>query len=154
MRTLLPTNSARRNRRIDPSRNIGFIRKRFIRKILAVALMGASLALFLCAAGGVSYGDSARLTSPKVTAYAHYYPTFGTPNDTLVTDGADGYVLVSVSGWTYAMTKVARVFRFSERVISRTRAAATSQPPIWEQFQSVCHDTLPWLISCSLVFTK
>jgi hypothetical protein len=90
------TNSVLGNCRIDPSRNDGFIRKRFLRKMMAALLMVASLALFLCAAGGVSYGDSARLTSPKVTVDAQFYPTFGTPNDALVT-ADDSYVLVSVS---------------------------------------------------------
>jgi len=94
--TLHLTNSARRNCQINPLRNGELIRKPFLRKILAVALTGASLALFLWAAGGVSYGDSARLPSPKVTADAQFYPTFGTPNDALVTDD-DSYVLVSVS---------------------------------------------------------
>jgi hypothetical protein len=92
--TLHLTNSARRNCQINPLRNGEFIRKPFLRKILAVALTGASLALFLCAAGRVSYGDSARLMSPKVTAEYQFHPTFGMPNDTLV---AGDYVLVSVS---------------------------------------------------------
>ena len=64
---------------------------------MAALLMGASLALFLYAAGGISYGDSVGSTPLNVTADAHFYPTFGTPNDALVTDGDDGYVLVSVS---------------------------------------------------------
>jgi hypothetical protein len=91
------TNSVLGNCRIDPSRNDGFIRKRFLRKMMAALLMGASLAIFLYAAGGVSYGDSAGSTPLSVTTDAQFYPTFGTPNDALVTDGDDGYVLVSVS---------------------------------------------------------
>jgi hypothetical protein len=64
--------------------------------LLAVPLMGASLTVFLWGVGGISYGDSARSTPLKVTAYAQFYPTFGTPNDALVTaDNAN--VLVSVS---------------------------------------------------------
>jgi hypothetical protein len=96
MRTLLLTNSARRNCRINSSRDGGLIRKPFLRKILAVALIGASLALFLCAAGGVSYGRPAGLTPLSMTVDAQFYPTFGTPNDALVT-ADDSYVLVSVS---------------------------------------------------------
>ena len=65
--------------------------------MMAALLMGASLALFLYAAGEISYGDSVGSTPLNVTADAHFYPTFGTPNDALVTDGDDGYVLVSVS---------------------------------------------------------
>ncbi|MGE5209189.1 MAG: hypothetical protein ACM3KL_07650, partial [Alphaproteobacteria bacterium] len=68
--------------------------KRFL---LAVVLIGASLILFLCGAGGISYGDSARSTPLKVTASANFYSTFGTPNDALVTPD-NAYVLVSVSG--------------------------------------------------------
>jgi len=61
--------------------------------------MGASLILFVWGAGGISYGDSARSTPLMVTAQAQFYPTFGTPNDALVTD--DGArVLVSVTGET------------------------------------------------------
>ena len=45
---------------LNSSRNGGLIKKPFLRKILALALMGAALALFLCAAGGVSYADPAR----------------------------------------------------------------------------------------------
>ncbi len=84
---------------LNSSRNGGLIRKPFLRKILALALMGAALALFLCAAGGLSYGDSARSKPSILTVETHYYPTFGTPNDALVT-ADDAYVLVSVSGAT------------------------------------------------------
>ena len=82
---------------LNPSPNGGVIRKPFLRKILAAVLMGASLAIFLCAAGGVSYGDSARSTPLKVTATPLFYRTFGKPNDALVTPD-NAYVLVSVSG--------------------------------------------------------
>lgn len=91
------TNSALENCRIDPSYNGWFIRKLFLLRMLAVVLMGASLALFLCSAGGLSYGDSAGSTPLSVTANPLFYPTFGTPNDALVTDD-NAYVLVSVSG--------------------------------------------------------
>ena len=64
--------------------------------LLAILLMGASLTVFLWGAGGISYGDSASSTPLKVTANAQFYPTFGTPNDALVT-AADAYVLISVS---------------------------------------------------------
>lgn len=90
------TNCAPGNWPIDASPDRGFIRKPFLRKILAVALLGVSMALFLCATGAVSYGDSARLTSPSVTADAQFYPTFGQPTDALVTPD-NSYVLVSVS---------------------------------------------------------
>jgi hypothetical protein len=90
------TNSARGNCQTDASPNRGLIRKRFL---LAAALMVASLTLFLWGAGGISYGDSARSTPHSVTASPWFYPTFGTPNDALVTDdGAN--VLVSVTGET------------------------------------------------------
>jgi hypothetical protein len=81
-KTTIPslTNSALGNCRIDPSFNGWFIRKLFLFRVLAVVLMGASLALFLCSAGGVSYGDSATSTPLSVTANAQFYPTFGTPN--------------------------------------------------------------------------
>ena len=93
------TNSTTGNWPIDPSRKNGFIRKLFLHTFLAIVLIGGSLALFLCAAGGVSYGDSARSMPLKVTANPQFYPTFGTPNDALVTDdGAN--VLVSVTGAT------------------------------------------------------
>jgi hypothetical protein len=81
---------------LNSSRNGGLIRKPYLCKILALALMGASLALFLCAAGGLSYGDSARSKPSILTVETHYYPTFGTPNDALVT-ADNAYVLVSVS---------------------------------------------------------
>ena len=81
---------------LNSSRNGGLIRKPYLCKILALALMGASLALFLCAAGCLSYGDSARSKPSILTLETHYYPTFGAPNDTLVTED-DAYVLVSVS---------------------------------------------------------
>ena len=84
---------------LNSSRNGGLIRKPFLRKILALALMGAALALFLCAAGGVSYADPARSKPSILTVETHYYPTFGTPNDALVT-ADNAYVLVSVSGAT------------------------------------------------------
>ena len=84
---------------LSSSRNGGLIRKPFLRKILALALMGAALALFLCAVGGVSYADPARSKPSILTVETHYYPTFGTPNDALVTDD-NAYVLVSVSGAT------------------------------------------------------
>jgi hypothetical protein len=90
------TNCAVGNCRIDALPDRGFIRKRLL---LAVLLVGASLTLFLWGAGGISYGDSARPKPLKVTAQAQFYPTFGTPNDALVTDdGAN--VLVSVTGAT------------------------------------------------------
>ena len=61
--------------------------------------MGASLTLFIWGAGGISYGEPARSMPHRVTAQAQFYPTFGTPNDALVTDdGAN--VLVSVTGAT------------------------------------------------------
>jgi hypothetical protein len=91
--TAVETNSAAGNCRIDPSRDRGFIRKRLL---VAILLMGASLTVFLWGAGGILYGDSARSTPLKVTAYAQFYPTFGTPNDALVTDD-NAHVLVSVS---------------------------------------------------------
>jgi len=81
---------------LSSSRNRGLIRKRYLCKILALALMGASLALFVFAAGDLSYGDSARSKPSMLTVETHYYPTFGVPNDTLVT-ADDAYVLVSVS---------------------------------------------------------
>ena len=74
----------------------GFIRRRLL---LALFLMGMSLTLFVWGAGGISHGDSERSTPLTVTANAQFYPTFGTPNDALVTDdGAN--VLVSVTGAT------------------------------------------------------
>jgi hypothetical protein len=73
------TNSTLRNGPIDPSRKNGFIRKLFLHTFLAIVLIGGSLALFLSAAGGISYGDSASSTPLKVTANAQFYPTFGTP---------------------------------------------------------------------------
>jgi hypothetical protein len=91
--TPVVTNSAPGNCRIDPSRDRGFIRKRLL---LAILLMGASLTVFLWGAGGISYGDSARSRPLKVTANAQFYPTFGTPNDALVT-ADNAYALVSVS---------------------------------------------------------
>jgi hypothetical protein len=84
---------------LNPSRNGGLIRKPLLRRILAVALIGASLAIFLCVAGVVSYGHPAGSTPLKVTANWQFYPTFGTPNDALVTDD-NAYVLVSVTGAT------------------------------------------------------
>jgi hypothetical protein len=84
---------------LNPSRNAGLIRKPLLRRILAVALIGASLAIFLCVAGVVSYGHPAGSTPLKVTANWQFYPTFGTPNDALVTDD-NAYVLVSVTGAT------------------------------------------------------
>ena len=99
MKALDLTNSTPRNCPIDPSRKDGFISKLFLHTFLAIVLIGGSLALFLCAAGGISYGDLARSTPLQVTASAQFYPTFGTPNDALVTsDGAN--VLVSVTGET------------------------------------------------------
>ena len=90
------TNSTPRHCPIDPPRKTGFISKLFVHTFLAIVLIGGSLALFLCAAGGVSYGDSARSTPLTVTANATFHDTFGTPNSALVTD--DGaYVLVSVT---------------------------------------------------------
>jgi hypothetical protein len=83
----------------NSSLNGGLIRKPFFRKILALAVIGAALALFLCAAGGVSYADPARSKPSILTVETHYYPTFGTPNDALVT-ADNAYVLVSVSGAT------------------------------------------------------
>ena len=80
----------------DSPRNGGLISKPFLCKTLALALIGASLALFLCAAGGLSYGDSARSKPSNLIVETHYYPTFGTPNDALVT-ADNAYVLVSVS---------------------------------------------------------
>jgi hypothetical protein len=88
------TNSDLENCQTDALPNRWLIRKRFF---LALLLVVASLTFFLWGAERISYGDSARSTPLKVTATAQFYPTFGTPNDTLVTDGADGYVLVSVS---------------------------------------------------------
>ncbi len=93
------TNSTTGNCPIDPSRKNGFIRKLFLHTFLAIVLIGGSLALFLCAAGGVSYGDLPRSMPLKVTANPQFYPTFGTPNDALVTDD-DAYVLVLVTGAT------------------------------------------------------
>lgn len=90
------TDSSLENCQPDASPNRRLIGKR---SLLAAALMLASLTIFLWGAGGISYGDSARSTPPKVTASAQFYPTFGTPNDALVTD--DGaHVLVSVTGDT------------------------------------------------------
>ncbi|HEY6152488.1 MAG TPA: hypothetical protein VIW07_01990 [Candidatus Udaeobacter sp.] len=90
------TNCAAGNCRIDASPDGGFIRKRLL---LAVVLIGASLTLFLWGAGGISYGNSVHRTPRIVTANAQFYPTFGTPNDALITDdGAN--VLVSVTGET------------------------------------------------------
>jgi hypothetical protein len=94
--TLDLTNSALGNCQTDASPNRRLIKKRFL---LAAALTVASLTVFLWRAGGISYGDSARSTPLNVTASAQFYPTFGTPNDALVTDdGAN--VLVSVTGET------------------------------------------------------
>jgi hypothetical protein len=90
------TNTALGNCRIDASPDRGFVRKRLL---LAVLLMGASLTLFVWGAGGISYGDSTRSTPLMVTAQAQFYPTFGTPNDALVTDDGAS-VLVSVTGET------------------------------------------------------
>ena len=84
---------------LNSSRNGGLIRKPFLRKILVLVLMGAALTLFLCAAGGISYADPARSKPSTLTVETHYYPTFGTPNDALVT-ADNAYVLVSVSGAT------------------------------------------------------
>jgi len=84
---------------LDSSRNGGLIRKPLLREILGLVLMGAALALFLCAAGGLSYGDSARSKPSILRVETHYYPTFGTPNDALVT-ADNSYVLVSISGAT------------------------------------------------------
>jgi len=90
------TNSAPENCQIDASPDCGLVRKRLL---LAVLLVGASLTLFIWGAGGISYGDPARSMPHRVTAQAQFYPTFGTPNDALVTDdGAN--VLVSVTGAT------------------------------------------------------
>ncbi len=90
------TNPTPGNCPIDPPRKTGFIGKLFLHTFLAIVLIGGSLALFLCAAGGVSYGESARSTPLKVTANATFHDTFGTPNSALVTD--DGaYVIVSVT---------------------------------------------------------
>ena len=88
------TDSALGNCGTDRSTDRGFIRKRFL---LAAALMIASLTLFLWGAEGISYGDSVGSSALMVTASAQFYPTFGTPNDALVTDD-DAYVLVSVTG--------------------------------------------------------
>ena len=87
------TNSVLGNCQTDASPNLGLITKRLL---LAGLLMGASLILFVWGAGGISYGDSVRSTPLKVTASANFYPTFGTPNDALVTPD-NAYVLVSVS---------------------------------------------------------
>jgi hypothetical protein len=87
------TNCARRNCQTDALPNRGLISKRFL---LAVLLMGASLTFFVWGAGGISYGDSARSAPLNVSASAQFYPTFGTPNDALVTPD-NAYVLVSVS---------------------------------------------------------
>jgi hypothetical protein len=88
------TNHAPGNRQTDASLNHRLIGKRFP---LAVALMVASLTLFVWGAGGISYGDPTRSTSLKVTASPQFYPTFGTPNDALITPD-NAYVLVSVGG--------------------------------------------------------
>jgi hypothetical protein len=88
------TNSILRNCQTDASPDGAFIRKRLL---LAVLLMGASITLFLWGAGGISYGNSARSMPPKLMANAQFYPTFGTPNDALITPD-NAYVLVSVSG--------------------------------------------------------
>jgi hypothetical protein len=88
------TNSAPGNCQFDASLNRGLIRKRFLP---AVLLIGASLTLFVWGVAGISYGDPTRSTPLKVTASANFYPTFGTPNDALVTPD-NAYVLVSVSG--------------------------------------------------------
>ena len=90
------TISTLENCQTDVSPNRRLNRKRFL---LAAGLMVASLTVFLWGAGGISYGDSARFTPLNVTASAQFYPTFGTPNDAVVTDdGAN--VLVSVTGAT------------------------------------------------------
>src|SRR5215475_12046888 len=91
--TPVETNSGPENCRIDASPYHGQTRKRLL---LAVLLMGASLTFFLWGAGGISYGDSARSTPLNVMANAQFYPTFGTPNDALVT-ADDTHVLVSIS---------------------------------------------------------
>src|SRR4029453_211712 len=126
------TNSTPRNCLIDPSRKTRFNKKLFLHTFLAIVLIGGSLALFLCAAGGVSYGDSARSMPLKVTANAQFYPPFGTPNDALVTDD-DAYVLVSVTGKPHPAQGsplrhrllLPRVFRFSAHLVSAlTRSAA------------------------------
>jgi hypothetical protein len=71
---------------------------RWIRILTAGAF--SFLALYLCFAGAVSHASSPSSNSPSVRAdRPHFYPTFGTPNDALVTDD-DAYVLVSVTGAT------------------------------------------------------
>lgn len=60
-----------------------------LRKLLT--LLGLS-ALFLCQGGIVAFGGSAPLV---VTAESRFYPTFGSPADTLVTNA--GYALVSLT---------------------------------------------------------
>jgi len=62
------------------------------------ALFFSFLALCLCYAGAVSHGSSPYSNASNVTVTVHYHPTFGSPNDALVTPGDNGYVLVSVSG--------------------------------------------------------
>ena len=98
------TNSALENCRIDASPDRGFIRKRLL---LAVFLIGASFTVFLWGAGAISYRDSARSTPPKVTANAQFYPTFGTPNDALVTDDDAYCTCVSVTWGHHTVSRKA-----------------------------------------------
>src|SRR6266568_2819231 len=71
---------------------------RQIRTLMGLFLI--MLALCLCYAGAVSHGSSPSSKSPRVRVErVNFYPTFGTPNDALVTDD-DAYVLVSVSNPT------------------------------------------------------
>lgn len=87
------TNSALGNCRTAAPFDRGLTRKRFL---LAVALVVASLTLFVWGVGGISYGDSPRSTPFQVTANATFHDTWGTPNSALITD--DGaHVLVSVT---------------------------------------------------------
>ena len=90
------TNSAPGNCKTNASPDCRLIGKRFL---LAAVLMVASLAVFIWGAGGISYGDSVRSRPLKLTASPQFYPTFGTPNDALVTDDGAS-VLVSVTGET------------------------------------------------------
>jgi hypothetical protein len=66
---------------------------------ILTALFIGFVALCLCYAGAVSHGGSPSSNSRSLTADVNFYPTFGTPNDALVTDD-DAYVLVSVTGAT------------------------------------------------------
>ena len=91
---------------------------------MAALLMGASLALFLYAAGEISYGDSVGFDAAQCDGGCAFLSDFLNPNDALVTDGDDGYVLVSVSQVANPPFGATGVSGFQKNPISRTHAAA------------------------------